>query len=73
MDNILNRVETAIKTHDSKLMRMLALDIESELLEKTRFPEWCLDLFIRLFNDEKFCSVSREKGSGYIYVCCVLP
>ncbi len=38
-------------------MKMLALDIESELLEETTFPEWCFDLFIRLFNDEKFCSV----------------
>lgn len=61
MENILSRVEAAIEAHDSKLMRVLSRDIESDLLEESSFPEWCFNLFIKLFKDDKFCSVSGSE------------
>lgn len=61
MENILNRVKVAIEARDSKLMRTLSRDIESELLEESIFPEWCFDLFTKLFKDDEFCSVTGSE------------
>lgn len=61
MENISDKVEAAIEARDSKLMRTLSRDIESELLLESTFPEWCFELFTKLFKDDKFCSVAGSE------------
>lgn len=61
MENIFNKVKVAIEARDSNLMRTLSRDIESELLIESTFPEWCFELFTKLFKDDEFCSVTGSE------------
>ncbi|MCX7098003.1 MAG: hypothetical protein NTV43_08900 [Methylococcales bacterium] len=61
MENLFNQAEIAIETHDSNMMKTLSLAIESELLLESTFPEWCFNLFTKLFKNDKFCSITGSE------------
>ncbi len=58
MKDILCKIKNTVESKDSKLMRMLALDFEGELLDKVTFPKEYFDIIMQLFSDDKFCSAS---------------